>query len=581
MNAVRVLCRWCTRQNEPGAARCSECDRPLLGPPADVPEQRTAEPPPPAVDAILDGTDDETTRLLTAAVHRHEAFGDAIIREYLVEEVGAVPPSPGLDAVAVLRDAVAARARRRLRDSVALVLLAVLLVLDPIAVIGWAAVAVLARNRFPRGTRVRRVGECLAFPAAVVLLAVVVVVKAGTGVGLPMGDRTWWPSLAVAVALLAVLMADQYVVRRFLTRCFHPSRFTPDLEKTGSVWERRLRGCGQRRYAQQLARVAAADEHHPAGTGQVDVIVHRGSAPFVGAGFDLPPEGITVPARKQAAGAPFDVYALHQHLATELRKPAADANSVLYRQQIMIPADALVFQYRKGSSAFARTVLPDLDQPPLRHLPPDESRGVAQDTITWARYYSCFREESWSRNLAVSCYLYVTVRQGMVQLDLTSCVLPPILPGLDEVDHVVRVGNGPPSAGAAALLALPLTTFGRVASVFRPLTPRTLRLRGIRPERYGAGRSLREGVSTGLEGKRWYESRDARDMVAARSRWLLETTARYLKDHGYDVSGLRKQVSTTINNSSIHIAGGNFVNTNISNDKITTPNPPPPESGDE
>lgn len=562
--AVLALCQRCARQNAAGATQCSDCGVPLRVRKADVPTPRLPE-----YGAVVD---DETTRLVTAAVHRHEQFCDALIREYLVEEVGAVPPSPGLDAVAVLRDAVAARARRRWRDAVVLVLLLALLVVDPVAVAGWTVLVVAVRRRFPALSRMRRTTGLVAVPAAAVLITGLALVKAGTGIGVPMGDRTWWPVVALGVALLLVLGADRYVVHRFLKRRFQPRTFTADLAKSDSAWERRLRSGGQRRYAEQLARVAAAEERSATAVGQVDVIVHRGSEPFVGAGMDLAPAAFTVQRRKRSVEpTPFDVYALHQHLATELRAPASDADRVLYRQQVMINTDALVLQVRRGTSDFAQRVLPDGDEPPLRHLPPVEAGAVAQDALPWARFYSCFRTESWSRNLAVSCYLHVTVRQGMVQFDLTSCVLPPIFGGLDEVDRVVRLGDGPVGTGAADLLALPLTVPARVRTVGRPLTPRTLRLRGIRPGRYGAGRSLREGISAGLEGKHWYEAHDARDMVAALDKWVLETTIDYLKDHGYDVSGLRRQVTTTINNRSINISGGHFVHTNIANNNIASP----------
>jgi hypothetical protein len=50
-------------------------------------------------------------------------FADRAIAEYLVEETRALPPDVGLDVAAVLRDAVAARARRKIGDAVLLVLL--------------------------------------------------------------------------------------------------------------------------------------------------------------------------------------------------------------------------------------------------------------------------------------------------------------------------------------------------------------------------------------------------------------------------------------------------------------------------
>jgi hypothetical protein len=237
---------------------------------------------------------DQPTRLLCAAAHRRVWFAEAIIRFYLIEQVGSVPPSPGLTAQAVLRDAVAAHARRRLRDAIVLALLVALLVLDPVAVALWIAVAVTLRMRYPA---VARTARYLAVVAALGLLLLVVAAKALTGIGWPWGSRVWWPSLLVAVGLLAVLMADEWVAQRFLRMRFQPDRFFADAAESDSGLERWLRTMGQRRFDEQLARITAADEHNPDNEGLVDVIVHRTESPFVGGGFAPAPQPVRVHAK--------------------------------------------------------------------------------------------------------------------------------------------------------------------------------------------------------------------------------------------------------------------------------------------
>lgn len=54
---------------------------------------------------------DEPTRYLAAAVHLDDELADALVEEYLAEPKRAVPPSPGVDAVTVLREATAAQWR--------------------------------------------------------------------------------------------------------------------------------------------------------------------------------------------------------------------------------------------------------------------------------------------------------------------------------------------------------------------------------------------------------------------------------------------------------------------------------------
>lgn len=67
--------------------------------------------------------EDETTRYLCAAAHLDQEFADQAIRETLVEPLRAAPPMPGVNVGAVLREAVAARTRRRIRDAILLVCL--------------------------------------------------------------------------------------------------------------------------------------------------------------------------------------------------------------------------------------------------------------------------------------------------------------------------------------------------------------------------------------------------------------------------------------------------------------------------
>ncbi|NKE62878.1 hypothetical protein FXN61_41615, partial [Lentzea sp. PSKA42] len=70
---------------------------------------------------------DDTTRFLCGAAHRDEEFADSAIREYLVEATRSIPRSPGVNAGAVLREAVGARTRRKVRDALLLALAVVVL----------------------------------------------------------------------------------------------------------------------------------------------------------------------------------------------------------------------------------------------------------------------------------------------------------------------------------------------------------------------------------------------------------------------------------------------------------------------
>ena len=115
---------------------------------------------------------DDVTRFLCAGAHLDAAFADAAIAEYLVEHTRALPPSLGVNTVAVLREAVAARARRRVRDGLLVGATALFTLLCFPVAIFWlfAAFGVEIVGHRPRlpgasgGGRPRSAGRCDAFP---------------------------------------------------------------------------------------------------------------------------------------------------------------------------------------------------------------------------------------------------------------------------------------------------------------------------------------------------------------------------------------------------------------------------------
>ncbi|MGH3858273.1 MAG: hypothetical protein ACRDSQ_01465, partial [Actinokineospora sp.] len=95
---------------------------------------------------------DDTTRYLCAAAHLDPGYATEAIKEFLVEPTRAVPPSPGVDAGAVLTEAVAARTRRKLVDLALLVLTVAFLVAAPLPLILlWLVLGVSVS--IPRWTR--------------------------------------------------------------------------------------------------------------------------------------------------------------------------------------------------------------------------------------------------------------------------------------------------------------------------------------------------------------------------------------------------------------------------------------------
>ena len=321
-----------------------------------------------------------------------------------------MPPSPGLDTVAVLRDAVAARTRHRVRDAVLLVLLVALAVLDPVAVVLWMVAAVVGRRLLASRPRAGEAGELFSWAAALALLLLVALLKAGTGVGVPWGDRTWWPSLAIVASIYAVLVGDIWLVRTYLRRRFQSHSFVADHTRAGSAVERRLRGLGLRRYATQLERFAAAEEHSAQAAGAGDIVVHRGDTPFVGAGYVLPTQSIPsrAPSGRRShgtAGRGQRARAVRPgrgRAGAAGRRGTSTGTGGSPRSSTASSSSSPSSSSRTGAtrrSAAGCSVTPCR---PVRRLPVDEVRAIAAEQLEWARYYSCFRRESWSRNLVTS-----------------------------------------------------------------------------------------------------------------------------------------------------------------------------------
>ncbi len=229
-----LSCHRCSHRARPGDRYCERCGSGLGVLPAPwQPASGNGHPHGGQGPAGAAPGRDGTTRYLCAAAHLDEEFCDEAIAEFLVEPVRAIPPSPGVDSAAVLREAVAAQTRRRIRDALLLVLLVVLALVNRPTVLFWAVavvamVAVVAILHAFGGGRTRRKLAMLvvvASPALFLLLPFLLLPLAMSSRSSPFGldalelsipqllpDSTW-PTLLISGLLLLVLIV-QRVYRR-------------------------------------------------------------------------------------------------------------------------------------------------------------------------------------------------------------------------------------------------------------------------------------------------------------------------------------------------------------------------------
>lgn len=588
-----LTCRHCSFRNRASDRFCERCGQAVV-PRWPVPSRSaTSTMDGPAHNSRPAGTargfppaqQDATTRYLCAAAHLDPAFGDPAIAEFLVEPVRAIPPAPGVDSAAVLRDAVAARARRRIRDAILLLLLVVFAFVNLSALLVWLVVALVAS--------IGRVGTGLVGDAtgrsrnavvfALLVLAGVVVLPqllasglypvTSDGVyGVLPDSSSFSYGLFIAVLALAVIAIDEFTVHHLVYTSFRRGGFVPDGRRASSGWERAVRTLGHESFRHSLARLEGADEQAIQNRDLADVIVHRGFSPFIGAGAQIHRKIIPLPlepAEKDGTDdlwgnarptpQPISVVELHQHIAAainELRSssslgPGGRLAGLTVREQVLMAADRLVTNLDTQPQP---AVLADLHRPPAAHMPVGDARHLADTPQEWARYYQCFRIEAWDRDLTTSCYLHAGTDQRMLFLEWTFCVLPPIQEGYREIDRFRDPVLTPLRRSLMELVVLPATVIRRCRSVFHRFKPLIQRQGEVVPGRYGAGKSLREIAAAG-DVQTYFQDVDAERYVKILDATLFRAVGQYLEDHGYSVVEFMKMADPVVNQFS---NSGNF-----------------------
>ncbi len=525
---------------------------------------------------------DETTRLLSAAAHLNPDFCTLAIREFLTEPLRAVIPSPGVNDEAVLREAVAARARRRWRDGALALLLIGFGALSPVLLAAWISSAAMwcgigPRRRHLDSVRRNRPGAA-AYAAAFVVISALFLVGAaawvqdqtsganpdfgGFGTGQPaqpsggFGVRTLIAVL-LGLVIAAALITDRLLVWSLLTRTFRRGRFSA-LPKAGE-WPRTLGASGA---AGRLLRQRSAI---PRG----NVVVYLDDKPFVGSGdqfstwsIAIPLEsadqpngnGSAPPGAKRLPNA-FPLSELYDHIGGylgELRN-SLPALSPSYRlsaleqfETLFVPAVELVTNF--GSPA-ANLVLPRPDQAPAPRIDPRYARQVAEQPIEWLRYYRGFQVEAWDRDLVVSVFLHVGADRDMLYFECTPCVLAPIYSGYRAIDTLSDRSRVAPILDAVgSLLVLPMSILPRLGHAFRSTRPARQDDKEYTADRYGARYSLRELVAQDTLTD-YLKIRDVDRYLMLMQDRIFKATAEFLDARGISSKVFREKANIIQNNA--------------------------------
>jgi hypothetical protein len=520
----------------------------------------------------------ETTRYLCAAAHLNPDYADNAIREFLAEPLRAIPPSIAFDAALVLREAVAARTRRLLRDWLLLALAVPFFATSGIALaIGWLVVGLVGLLLGRAGSvtvsggvraavsdvqrAVVTLGTCVLGVAVLVGIAVggSALPSSPYSGGSPSVELSYFlpgvPQVTLGLLLLAVLAADRFALASLLTRSFRRGNFQS--RPTLAEWpaERWLRTIGHDRYERELARVADSDQSG-------NLVVYRGFGPFVGAGERYQPISFAIPLEPATAAddthdavapQPFTMAELYDHISEQLLglrdsrslAPSARFAGLTEYELAIAPVDDVLLNFGDPRS---RLVLPSLNQPPAHSIAPEHLAMLAEGSLEWLRYYRCYRLESWDRDVTVSAYLHIGASERMLYLEWTPCLLRPVDDRYRQVDRVPVAPLVPLRDGLVDLLRLPYTLPGRTVRLFRGMRTGAQTAGTVQADRYGTLQSLRE-MGAGDTFGNYFQGTDVDRYLKLLQRRLVRAVGEFLDARHISSTSFVAQAAPIVNNN--------------------------------
>ncbi|GAA2673635.1 MULTISPECIES: hypothetical protein [Actinosynnema] len=511
---------------------------------------------------------DEVTRYLCAAAHLDPEFADSAVREFLGSPNRAIPPSPGVDSEAVLREALAARGRRVLRDAALLLLLVVALLTEPLVVVLWLLVGLpfAFRKPDPRRAGKQQQGVLIALGVMGVFLVYVLIALeeynsprsryAREPELIPGVDGEFFVLAAIFFLLaLLLLLADRFAVHNLVFTSFQRGNFT-GAKRTRSwfgEWRFSADNVRAREKGLEVLRRAAVPDDRPR------IVVYRGERPFVGTGLVYDPWSLALtldPADEPGRPVDVDLGELYEALAhglTELVGPSSLSPSgrltgLRATEQVVASAAELA---NRVDDPRATGLLPGAHGRPPHTLPAERADGVAREPQEWLRYFRCFQVESWDRQLVVTWYLHLGCDDGRLYVEWTPTVLMPVRAVYKDIDATRPTPLKPVREALARALSLPLTAFSRARRLVSRLVGPS---RSLSPsERYGAESSLRE-LGAGDEVLDYFQRADLERYAKLMDRQLLRTLGRYLERRGVTTTEFMRQ-ATQVADRHIHIKG--------------------------
>lgn len=535
---------------------------------------------------------DEATRTLAAAVDLDDEFADQLVEEYLAEPKRAVPPSPGVRAAAVLAEAVASQARRRLSSVLVLALLIAFFCVSFLLGVSWLASALawrvsaatvdwLSRARDGRRARLPRpwqrwcVAALLWIPFDALFFLPVALITWGLS-GLHRSDSPDGPgygaqpsytaedvlgvaTVLLAAAILAILLTYETLRVVRATGAFGGGvSFPPQPQRRVASW-------AYRRFSQRLQRIHEDDVRRAHAAASHEVVVYRGYNPFVGAGSRVQSVSLALelhavdgadPTGEAPLFAPAELHDFVSAAMDSLRSSPTLSPGFRFRG-LEIAHWASVSASHALRYPEAATLLAQLNAGMNPVLTVADWQILSNTSPEWLRYFRAYRLEGWERQLGVAGFLGVGCDSGTLYLEWHGYVLPPVASRYRMPDQSVGMAELRALWRAVGeLVLLPATVPGRVADLLRGV--RQLRGRGAgdhwataaqASRVYGAQASLRE-LAAGEELTTFFEEADSDRYLKIMERRLFDAVHRFLLSKGIS-TGAFDDIVTQINNSTV------------------------------
>ncbi|MET9224911.1 hypothetical protein [Lentzea sp. NPDC003310] len=487
---------------------------------------------------------------------------------------------------AVLREAVAARSRRKLRDGVLLLPAVVaLFAASGTLLVAWlvvgalAAAATGARMAFARPRRVVTqrgpavLGSIVgAIALSFLLYRFIEELDDSTSYCRPRyeecGPESSGGALAVflvsVLLIFAVLFADRVVTWLLVTKSFRRTGFRTargEQELWRGEWA--VRRLGHTNYAEALSLYPVEDDDAPDDADGAQVIVYRGYRPFVGSGTMFEPWSMALPLKpaEEKTGTPLPGFALpelYDRITSELVKtgrspslsPGHRLRELKTGDRVVISSVELVDHI---DDVEARIVLPDKNHSPADEVPQSVVDDLIARPMEWMRYFRSFQVETWDRDVVVSAYLTFGLDEEMLYVEWTPCILHPIASGHRKIDVLPEQSLRPFAEAVVDLLKFPASIPKRFATAVAWMSPIHQAEGTYVAERYGAGHSLRE-LASRSEVDNYFQLTDVERYVKVLESRLLRTLGEFLEDKGISVTEFMEQAMQVTSNN-VHITG--------------------------